>query len=203
MDRLKQTAEKVMQRAVRRGATEADVLIREDDNFSVSVRMGEVETLKQAISRSMLLRVFVGKRTATSNTSDLSDAVVERLVDDTVEMAKLTSEDDSGGLPDASLFVKSFPDLDLIDNGWDKLTPQQRDILSAAAARGESEVSEFTEENAKDTKRQADAGIQTIKLEGAAAATYHSKAYEAGWAGVIRQSPVHGPKLREFFSKPQ
>jgi TRAP-type C4-dicarboxylate transport system substrate-binding protein len=86
---------------------------------------------------------------------------------------------------------------------WDKLTAQQRDILSAAAARGESEVSEFTEENAKDTKRQADAGIQTIKLDGAAAATYHSKAYEAGWAGVIRQSPEHGPKLREFFSKPQ
>jgi TRAP-type C4-dicarboxylate transport system substrate-binding protein len=86
---------------------------------------------------------------------------------------------------------------------WDKLTAQQKDILSAAAARGESEVSEFTEENAKDTKRQADAGIQTIKLDGAAAATYYSKAYEAGWAGVIRQSPEHGPKLREFFSKPQ
>ena len=49
----------------------------------------------------MLLRVFVGKRTATSNTSDLSEAVIERLVDETVEMAKLTSEDDSGGLPDA------------------------------------------------------------------------------------------------------
>src|SRR5437868_6267578 len=47
---------------------------------------------------------------------------------------------------------------------WDRLTAQQRDILSAAAARGESEVSEFIEENAKDTKRQADAGIQTIKL---------------------------------------
>jgi len=86
---------------------------------------------------------------------------------------------------------------------WDKLTAQQKDILSTAAARGESEVSEFTEENAKDTKRQADAGIQTIKLDGAAAATYYSKAYEAGWAGVIRQSPEHGPKLREFFSKPQ
>jgi PmbA protein len=133
MDQLKRTAEKVVQRAVRRGATEADVLIREDDNFSVSVRMGEVETLKQAISRSMLLRVFVGKRTATSNTSDLSDAVVDRLVDETVEMAKLTSEDDSGGLPDASLFVKTFPDLNLLDEAWDRLSPQERIDLALRA----------------------------------------------------------------------
>src|SRR3954469_16210231 len=107
MDQLKKTAEKVVQRAVRRGATEADVLIREDDTFAVSVRMGEVETLKQAITRSMLLRVFVGKRTATCNTSDLSAGIVERLVDETVDMAKLTSEDESGGLPDESLFQKN------------------------------------------------------------------------------------------------
>ena len=28
-----------------------------------------------------------------------------------------------------------------------------------------------------------------------------AKAYEAGWAGIIKQSPEHGPKLREFFAK--
>src|ERR1044071_1636735 len=111
MDALKSTAQKVVARAVQKGATAADVLIREEDTFSVSVRMGEVETLKQAISRSMLLRVFVGKRTATSNTSDLSDSVIERLVDETVEMARLTSEDESGGLPDSEFFETSFPDL--------------------------------------------------------------------------------------------
>jgi hypothetical protein len=62
-------------------------------------------------------------------------------------------------------------------------------------------VAIFAEENAKDTKRQADAGIQTIKLDGAAGKAYHDKAYEAGWAGVIRQSPVQGAKLKEFFAK--
>ncbi len=48
------------------------------------------------------------------------------LVDETVEMARLTSEDDSGGLPDASLFKVDVPDLDLFDAGWDKLSPQDR-----------------------------------------------------------------------------
>jgi PmbA protein len=99
MSDLTNAAERVIQRAIKKGATAADVLIREEDTFAVTVRMGEVETLKQAISRGMLLRVFVGKRTAASNSSDLSEAVIERLVDETVSMAALTSEDESGDYP--------------------------------------------------------------------------------------------------------
>jgi len=30
---------------------------------------------------------------------------------------------------------------------------------------------------------------------------YLDQAYEAGWAGIVRQSPEHGPKLRGFFAK--
>lgn len=133
MDPLKNTAEKVVQRAVQQGATSADVLIREEDTFSVSVRMGEVETLKQAISRNMLLRVFIGKRMATSTTSDLSDGVVLRLVDETVGMAQLTSEDQSSGLPDPELFRKTFPDLNILDPSWEKLSPQDRIDLALRA----------------------------------------------------------------------
>src|SRR6516162_507166 len=85
---------------------------------------------------------------------------------------------------------------------WDRLTDAQRDLLRKAGEQAEgAAVAIFAEENAKDTKRQADAGIQTIKLEGADGKLYHDKAYEAGWAGVIRQSPQHGAKLKEFFAK--
>src|SRR5262252_5344965 len=85
---------------------------------------------------------------------------------------------------------------------WDRLTDAQRALLRKAGEQAEgAAVAIFAEENAKDTKRQADAGIQTIKLEGADGKLYHDKAYEAGWAGVIRQSPQHGAKLKEFFAK--
>jgi TRAP-type transport system periplasmic protein len=84
---------------------------------------------------------------------------------------------------------------------WDRLTDAQRNLLRQAGEQAEADaVAIFAEENAKDTKRQADAGIQTIKLEGAEGKFYRDKAYEAGWAGVIRQSPQHGAKLKEFFS---
>jgi TRAP-type C4-dicarboxylate transport system substrate-binding protein len=85
---------------------------------------------------------------------------------------------------------------------WDKLTDAQREVLRKAGAEGEAvAVAEFAKENAADTKRQADAGIQTIKLEGAVGTEYYNKAYESGWAGVIKQSPDTGAKLKEFFSK--
>ncbi len=87
---------------------------------------------------------------------------------------------------------------------WDKLTDAQKEVLRKAGAEGEATaVHDFAEENAKDTKRQADAGIQTIKLEGAAGKEYYDKAYEAGWAGIIKQSPQAGPKLKDAFSKPK
>ena len=85
---------------------------------------------------------------------------------------------------------------------WDRLTDAQRSVLRKAGGQAENDAAAiFAEENAKDTKRQADAGIQTIKLDGAAGKAYHDKAYEAGWAGVLRQSPQHGAKLKEFFAK--
>src|SRR5260370_12935221 len=85
---------------------------------------------------------------------------------------------------------------------WDKLTDAQRSVLRKAGEQAEADaVAIFAEENAKDTKRQAEAGIQTITLEGAAGKLYRDKAYEAGWAGVIRQSPQHGAKLKEVFAK--
>src|SRR6185436_12426653 len=109
--------------------------IHEDNSFSVTVRMGEVETLKEAISRSLMLRIFVGKRTATSHTSDLTPSVVEHLVDETVEMARLTSEDESGGLPREAVQRNSFPELQLFDASWEALTPAERIDLAIRTER--------------------------------------------------------------------
>jgi len=85
---------------------------------------------------------------------------------------------------------------------WDKLNDKQKAVLRKAAEQGEAEAAtEFAKDNAADTARQAQAGIQTITFDAAGAKRYYDEAYEAGWAGVIRQSPEHGPKLRSFFSK--
>jgi PmbA protein len=83
-----------------RGADAADVIIGEGSEFSVTVRKGEVETLTDAGSKALGIRVFVGKRTATSYTSDFSAPALGRLVEETVAMARVTGEDPAAGLPD-------------------------------------------------------------------------------------------------------
>jgi PmbA protein len=135
MTDLQSTAQHVIAHAKKSGATAADAMIREDNSFSVTVRMGEIETLKEAISRSLMLRTFIGKRTAASHTSDLTMAVLDRLVDETVEMARLTSEDDSAGLPEAAVQRNGFPDLHLLDPSWENLTPAQRIDLAIRTER--------------------------------------------------------------------
>jgi TRAP-type C4-dicarboxylate transport system substrate-binding protein len=89
-------------------------------------------------------------------------------------------------------------------SSWERLTDAQRAVLRNAADAAEAQAAaEFATENANETKRQADAGIQTITLDPAAAKIYLAKAYQAGWGGIIRQSPDNGPKLRDLFSTPK
>jgi TRAP-type C4-dicarboxylate transport system substrate-binding protein len=84
---------------------------------------------------------------------------------------------------------------------WAKLNDKQKKVISDAAAWIEGQASETAKENEKDIARQKAAGIEVIAFKGAEAAEYLKKAYETGWAGVIKQSPEHGPKIKEFFSK--
>jgi TRAP-type C4-dicarboxylate transport system substrate-binding protein len=89
-------------------------------------------------------------------------------------------------------------------NSWNRLTDAQKDVVRKAAEDGEAAaVAEFAAENEKETQRQAAAGIETIRFEGDAARAWVAKAYQAGWDGVIRLSPVTGPKLKELFQKAQ
>ena len=85
---------------------------------------------------------------------------------------------------------------------WGKLDAAQRKVIADAAALIEADSAAFeAAANTADIERQKQAGIQVIDLKGADGEAYLAKAYEAGWAGIIKQSPEHGPKLREFFAK--
>src|SRR5664279_4859484 len=99
--------------AVKAGASDAESVAREGDEFSVNVRMGQVETLKESGSRGLGLRVFLGKRSASTSTSDLTPDGIRQLVDGAMALAKLTEEDSSSGLPDTSEFGSIPGDLHL------------------------------------------------------------------------------------------
>ena len=76
--------------AVKGGASDAEAVVREGDEFSVTVRMGQVETLKESGSRALGLRVFLGTRSASSSTSDLTPDGIRQLVEGALALAKFT-----------------------------------------------------------------------------------------------------------------
>jgi hypothetical protein len=65
----------------------------------------------------------------------------------------------------------------------------------------EARNEEWKKTNDVETKRQAAAGIQTISFRGAVAKQYVDKAYEVGWAAMIKTSPEYGQKLKQLLSK--
>src|SRR5262249_60403816 len=57
---LRRLATDVVSRAMKRGASAAEAVVREGTEFSTAVRLGQVETLKESGSRAIGLRVFLG-----------------------------------------------------------------------------------------------------------------------------------------------
>src|SRR5437660_12546386 len=110
---LKEIATDVVRRAMAGGATAAEAVVREGDEFSTVVRLGQVETLKESGSKAIGVRVFFGKRAASTYSSDFSRAGIDRMLNSALELAKITSEDPYGGIPEASQLGSLAGDLDL------------------------------------------------------------------------------------------
>ena len=110
---LQSLAIDVVELAVKAGASDAEVVVREGDEFSVNVRMGQVETLKESGSRALGLRVYHGKQTASASTSDLTPDGIRQLVDGAMALAKVTEQDPFAGLPETEEFGAVSDDLHL------------------------------------------------------------------------------------------
>ena len=110
---LRDLAQDIVHRAMAGGATAAECVIREGDEFSTVVRMGQVETLKESGSKSIGVRVFNGKRAASTYSSDFSRDGLDRMVKSALELAKITSEDPFSGLPEPAQLGSIPGNLDL------------------------------------------------------------------------------------------
>src|SRR5215813_3020534 len=110
---LREVAQDIVARAMAGGATAAECVVREGDEFSTLVRLGQVETLKESGSRSIGVRVFFGQRSASTYSSDFSPPGLDRMLNSALELAKITSEDPFSGIPEASELGQLKGNLDL------------------------------------------------------------------------------------------
>jgi len=147
----------VLGHARARGATEADGFLIEEQHFSASVRLGQVDTVKHSREQRLSLRVFAGKASAAASTSDLSRASLERVVDEATALARVTAEDPHAGLPDPADLISVVPDLELQERDGEDLPPEAKIELArqAEAAALESDARITNSEGAEYWDRRA------------------------------------------------
>lgn len=125
-EQLPEVAQDAIRQAIAAGATDAECTIAEGNEFSANVRMGELETLKEAGSRGAGLRVLIGKRMGGSYTSDLTHEGIRQMVRSAIDLAALTSEDPYSGLPEASELGSIPGDLRLFSGETAELPTERR-----------------------------------------------------------------------------
>ena len=128
---LQSLGHQIVERALALGATDAEVVAIEGEEFHVKVRLGQVEQLVESGSRGIGLRVFRategGQRTASTSTSDLSEDGIARLISGAVELAKITGVDPFAGLPEREAFgALPVDDLALYFEDVNAIAPAER-----------------------------------------------------------------------------
>ena len=98
-EELLDLARRIVAEAGRRGASAAECFIRQGRELSVTVRKGEVESIKQSEGNALGIRVFRGRRAGITYSSDLGWPAVERMIGSALAIADTASEDPFAGLP--------------------------------------------------------------------------------------------------------
>ena len=116
IDAAKDRAAALVDRARRAGADAADAVYSGDEFEGVQIRLGRLEDVERSESEHVSLRVFVGARSASIGSSDLSHAALTELAARAVAMARAAPEDRYAGLAPGELIARgSPPELDLAD----------------------------------------------------------------------------------------
>ncbi|TCO83012.1 microcin-processing peptidase 1 [Plasticicumulans lactativorans] len=100
------------------GASAAEAAVSFSTGLSVTVRLGEVETLEYQRDRGLGVTVYFGTRKGSASTSDWRPQALRDTVRAACDIARHTAEDPCAGLADAADLARDPPDLDLY-HPWD------------------------------------------------------------------------------------
>lgn len=137
MNNIKRLEEQVafaVKEALRLGATDCSVSVTAGESVETGVRLGEVEQLEGvACGLGLSLSIYVGKKSASTSTSDLRRRPLTKLIRDSVALARACQDDECAGLPERDELALSVPDLDLYDPALEKMEVGRKIELALAA----------------------------------------------------------------------
>src|SRR6187402_912195 len=128
--------------AKRAGADAADAVYYRNASTEVQVRFGALEDVGRSDGEEIGLRLFVGKRSASVSSSDLSKDALTALVERAAAMAREAPKDDFSGLAPADRLLKGEAVRIDGDDGADPAPAalKERALAAEDAARAVSGV---------------------------------------------------------------
>lgn len=149
---LADLAQRAIELARAEGADQAEAAMSHDEGLSVSVRLGELESVERQKDRSLGLTVYRGQCKGSASTNDFSERGMAAAVGKALSIASFTTADSYAGLAERERLASDPPDLDLY-HAWE---------LDPRAAEG---IAQRAEQAARDHDRRIE------NSEGATVAT--------------------------------
>lgn len=106
-------AARILEKAQKQGVSDAEVSVSIETGFSVSSRLGQVETVEHHRDKGVAITVFIRQQSGSASSSDLSDEALDTIIEKACRMASYTSSDPCSGLADRDLLAFDYPELDL------------------------------------------------------------------------------------------
>lgn len=182
--RLEKLVADLLDEAVKQGASAAEAAVSQDAGLSVSVRLGEVETVEHNRDNGLGVTVYFGRRKGSASTSDLSDKALRETVRSACNIARYTQEDEFAGLADAELMARDVQDLDL-NHPWNL------DVDAAAALALECEQAardwDARIDNSEGATLNSHAGLQVYGNTHGFVGGYPSSRHSLSCAVIGRQ----------------
>ena len=122
----------LVEAAKRAGADAADAVYFRNMSTQVSVRLRALEEVERSDGEEIGLRLFMGKRSASVSSSDLSADALAALVERGSAMAREAPEDEYAGLAPAERLLRGEPAAIDADDGEDPLPADLRARALAA-----------------------------------------------------------------------
>ena len=206
-DEAQAAAVRLVERAVRAGADAADAMYAGQSSTEVEVRLGELEHVGRSEGEEIGLRLFLGSKSATVASSDLSDDALAELVARALAMAAEAPDDPYAGLaPEDMLASAPFPDLESVDSSV--LGPPDLKAMALAAEGAALAVTGIT--NSSGGSASTSASITALATSGGFSGAYASGGFScsvavvAGEGGTMQRDHAwHGARHLSDLDKPE
>ncbi|MFN3135116.1 MAG: TldD/PmbA family protein, partial [Candidatus Kryptonium sp.] len=100
-------AKLIVSKTLQKGAEECDVFISIDDEFSTTIKDAEIESVKQAVTHGLGIRVFKNKKIGFSYTTDFSTFAIEKAIEEAITLAKNSTPEPDNKLPEIENFNRN------------------------------------------------------------------------------------------------